>query len=241
MVSMSSPFSRLFRTYGILPKDETLYALAFTHPSCNSDADTKHVDYERLEFLGDSVVGMVVSELCYTLHPEMHEGGLTQIKSQMVMSAHEAALCKQIGLDEYIRVGGSFVLEKDPNDPNAMSKAERALLENVFEAFVGALFLDQGYTFVRHFLHGLYEKDIAAAKIELDPKSALQQHLQADGAVSIVYKLLRRDGPAQDSNFVSAVYFDGLELGRGEGKNKKAAEMAAAKNALEKLSVLQEG
>lgn len=234
---MSSPYSKLFKAYGILANDERLYDLAFTHPSCNSDADTKHMDYERLEFLGDSIVGMVVSELCYRLHPEMDEGGLTQIKNQMVMSSHEAELCKKVGLDAYIRLGGSFVLEKNKENPNEMSKAERALLENVFEAFVGALFLDQGYVYTRYFLNRLYEDAVREAKIELDPKSELQQLLQADGAVSIVYKLLRKEGPAQDSNFFSAVYFDGIELGRGEGKNKKAAEMAAAKDALEKLSV----
>ncbi|MDY5441441.1 MAG: ribonuclease III [Candidatus Enteromonas sp.] len=234
---MASPFRKLFHQYGILPHDEELYLLAFTHPSCNSEAGTKHVDYERLEFLGDSIVGMAVGELCYRLHPEMHEGELTQIKNQMVMSSHEAQLCLRAGLTDYIRLGGSFVLEKDPSQPDGLSKVERALYENVFEAFVGALFLDQGYEFTHEFLRRLYEKDIQEAKVELDPKSALQQHLQADGAVTIIYRLIKKEGSAQDTNFCSAVYFDGIELGRGEGKNKKAAEMAAAKDALQKLCV----
>lgn len=234
---MASPYSKLFREFGILPRDERLYELAFTHPSCNSDAGTKHVDYERLEFLGDSIVGMVVCELCYTLHPEMEEGDLTHIKNQMVMSSHEASLCLRAGLDKYIRLGASVVLEKDPTQPDGLSKVERALYENVFESFVGALFLDQGYTFVHEFLVRLYREDIEKAKVELDPKSALQHHLQADGVVSITYRLIHKEGSPQDGLFCSGVYFDGIELGRGEGKNKKAAEMAAAKDALEKLCV----
>lgn len=236
---MACPYSKLFKSYGILPNNQLLYDLAFTHPSCNSESDTKHVDYERLEFLGDSVVGMVVSDLCYRHHPEMEEGGLTQIKNQMINSASEARRCKELGLDEYIRLGGSFASEVKRDGDHELSKAERALYENVFEAFIGALFLDQGYEFTRFFLCRLYEDEIKNARIELDPKSALQQLLQSEAAVTITYKLLNKEGPAQDSIFTCAVYFDGIELGRGDGKNKKAAEMAAAKNALEKLSVPQ--
>lgn len=172
---MSSPYFKLFHRFGILPRDEELYTLAFTHPSCNASAGTKHVDYERLEFLGDAIVGAVVADLCYRLHPEMDEGGLTQIKNQLVQSQSEASLCLFLGLDEYIRVGNNFA-SSNPMSGGAMSKAEKALYENVFESFIGAMYLDQGMTFTYRFLHDLFFKRVQDAKIELDPKSELQHH-----------------------------------------------------------------
>ena len=233
---MSSPYFKLFHRFGILPRNEELYTLAFTHPSCNASAGTKHVDYERLEFLGDAIVGAVVADLCYRLHPEMDEGGLTQIKNQLVQSQSEASLCLFLGLDEYIRVGNNFA-SSNPMGGGAMSKAEKALYENVFESFIGAMYLDQGMTFTYRFLHDLFFQRVQDAKIELDPKSELQHHLQADGAVSIVYKVLQKDGTAQNTHVVAAVFFDGMELGRGEGSNTKLAEVEAAKDALHKLSI----
>lgn len=235
---MSSPYSKLYRRFGILPKNEEYYALAFTHPSCNADAGTKHTDYERLEFLGDAIVGMAVADLCFELHPEMEEGGLTQIKNQLVQSSSEASLCLSLGLDEYIRVGGSFALDRN-HDGRELTKAEMALYENVFESFIGAMYLDQGISFTLFFLKNIFSEKVKSAKITLDPKSELQQHLQADGAVSIVYRILSKDGNAQNMHVVAAVYFDGMELGRGEGPNKKLAEVAAAKDALHKLSIPQ--
>ena len=227
---MASPYSKLYRRYGILAHDETLYTLAFTHPSCNADNGTTHQDYERLEFLGDSVVGMVVSELCYTLHPNRTEGELTQIKNQFIQSACEAELCKKLGLDEYIMTGGSLAKER----------LDQSVYEDVFESFVGALFLDQGFVFVRRFVYDVFEPLIRDAEIRLDPKSELQQLLQADGKVNIAYRVIEESGTAQDKHVVASVGFDGIELGRGEGKNKKSAEVEAAKDALSKLAKPQE-
>ncbi len=221
---MSSPYSELYRRFRILPHDERLFDLAFTHPSCNSDNGTNHEDYERLEFLGDSVIGMVVADLCYALHPDMTEGGLTQIKNQFVRSSSEAELCAELGLDEYIHLGDS------------LGQLDQSIREDVFESFVGALYLDQGLEFVVSFLKGILRDRIARAEIILDPKSKLQQILQADGAVSIQYKVIEESGSAQDKHVISGVFFDGMELGRGEGHNKKAAEMEAARIALEKLA-----
>ncbi|MCF0112626.1 MAG: ribonuclease III, partial [Bacilli bacterium] len=110
----------------------------------------------------------------------------------------------------------------------------------VFESFVGALFLDQGFVFVRRFVYDVFEPLIRDAEIRLDPKSELQQLLQADGKVNIAYRVIEESGTAQDKHVVASVGFDGIELGRGEGKNKKSAEVEAAKDALSKLAKPQE-
>ncbi|MCR5348024.1 MAG: ribonuclease III [Bacilli bacterium] len=227
---MASEYLALYRKFNILPKDEELYSLAFTHSSYNGMAGTRHQDYERLEFLGDAVVGMVVSELCYIYHPEMEQGKLSVLKSQFIRTASEAEYCRKLGLNEYIRVGASFAKDASEN---------LSLLEDVFESFIGALYLDQGLSTCYRIVRSIFEDDIANAKVDLttNPKSYLQECMQADKKESVTYRILSERGSGQDKMFVAAVYFEGSEIGRGEGKSKKAAETAAAADALAKMSL----
>jgi len=225
-----SEFSQLYRRFSFLPHDENYYVLAFTHPSFNGMAGTRHQDYERLEFLGDSLMGFVTSYLCYQYHPDMGQGDLSILKAQFIRTNSEADYCKKLGLDSFIKVGPSF--QKNVEDsPN--------VLEDVFESFIGALILDQGEEFAFQFLKKLLEEDIKAAEIhsEINPKSVLQEAMQADKKESVTYKILSETGPSHAKSFVAAVYFEDEELGRGTGKNKKAAETEAARMALEKLAV----
>ena len=227
---MASEYLPLYRKFGILPNNEELYVLAFTHSSYNGMAGTRHQDYERLEFLGDSVVGMVVSELCYIYHPEMEQGKLSMLKSQFIRTSAEADYCKKLGLNEYIRVGASFA--KD-------ASANISLLEDVFESFIGALYLDQGREFCYHFVRAVYEEDIKGAKVDIsiNPKSYLQECMQADKKESVTYRIVEEHGSGGDKIFVAAVYFEGAEIGRGAGKSKKIAETEAASDALAKMSL----
>ncbi|OPZ34684.1 MAG: Ribonuclease 3 [Tenericutes bacterium ADurb.BinA155] len=224
-----SEFSPLYRQFKILPHDEELYVLAFTHSSYNGMAGTRHQDYERLEFLGDSVVGMVTSELCYLYHPEMEQGELSILKAQFIRTQSEASYAKKLGLDHFIRVGASFQ-GKVADTPN--------VLEDVFESFIGAVFLDRGLDFVYALVRAVFEDDIknGSIHIEQNPKSALQEAMQADHKESVVYKIIEEAGPSHDKHFIAAVYFEDQELARGEGPNKKAAETAAASNALTKMA-----
>ena len=227
---MASEYIALYRRFGILPKNEELYSLAFTHSSYNGMAGTRHQDYERLEFLGDAVVGMVVSELCYIYHPEMEQGKLSVLKSQFIRTSSEAGYCKKLGLNEYIRVGASFA--KD-------ASANLSLLEDVFESFIGAIYLDQGLDVCYRIVRGIFEEDVKSAHVDMttNPKSYLQECMQADKKESVTYRIVAERGSSQDKIFVAAVYFEGSEIGRGEGRSKKAAETAAASDALAKMSL----
>ncbi len=227
---MSSEYMPLYRKFGILPKNEELYSLAFTHSSYNGMAGTRHQDYERLEFLGDAVVGMVVSELCYIYHPDMEQGKLSVLKSQFIRTASEAAYCKKLGLNEYIRVGASFAKDASSNE---------SLLEDVFESFIGAVYLDQGLGVCYHLVRNIFEEDIKNASVDLatNPKSYLQECMQADKKESVTYRILEERGSGNAKTFVAAVYFEDTEIGRGEGKSKKAAETEAARDALKKMSL----
>ena len=227
---MASEYIALYRKFNILPKNEELYNLAFTHSSYNGMAGTRHQDYERLEFLGDAVVGMVVSELCYVYHPEMEQGKLSMLKSQFIRTASEAEYCKKLCLNEYIRVGASFAKDASSN---------LSLLEDVFESFIGAIYLDQGLDVAYRIVRSIFEEDVKNASVDItvNPKSYLQECMQADKKESVTYRILEERGQGGDKVFVAAVYFEGAEIGRGEGKSKKAAETAAASDALRKMSL----
>ncbi len=227
---MSSEYMPIYRRFGILPKNEELYSLAFTHSSYNGMAGTRHQDYERLEFLGDAVIGMVVSELCYIYHPDMEQGKLSVLKSQFIRTASEAGYCKKLGLNEYIRVGASFAKDASSNE---------SLLEDVFESFIGAVYLDQGLGVCYHLVRNIFEEDIKNASVDLatNPKSYLQECMQADKKESVTYKILEESGMGNEKTFTAAVYFESTEIGRGSGKSKKAAETEAARDALAKMSL----
>ena len=221
------PITELLEKLDIKPKHISLYEVAFTHSSYNADANTKHHDYERLEYLGDSVIGMVVSEISYGARPEMTQGPLTKMKSALVSTNSLAELARRFDFPNYIRVGNSF--------SGDVSKASH-LLEDVFEAFIGALYLDQGFDITRRLLIDIFIEPIKNYNIEdtTDYKSRLQEEMQAEHRESVVYEVISETGPSHDRHFVVHVVFDGIELGVGEGSTKKQAEQMAAKAALTK-------
>ncbi len=228
---MANQYSALYKQFKILPHDENLYALAFTHSSYNGIAGTRHQDYERLEFLGDSIIGFVISDLCYQYHPNMKQGQLSVLKAQFIRTESEAAYCTKLGLDRYIRVGTSFIKQAHSN---------KGVLEDVFESFVGALYLDQGLDICYRIVREIFEEDVknSTINVEINPKSRLQEAMQADRKESVTYKVVEERGEGMNKVFVSAVYFEDHEIGRGEGHNKKAAETEAARDALSKLAYL---
>jgi len=213
--------------FNIKPHSLESYEEAFTHSSFNADANTKHRDYERFEFLGDSVINMVVTEYAFKVHPEMGQGNLTKLKSMLVATNSLSKLALKYGLDQYIRVGNSFV---------AQISQSKHLLEDVFEAFIGAVYLDQGFDFTKKLLLDVFAKEIENFKMSemTDYKSKLQEETQAEHRESVVYEVISETGPAHDRSFTVRVTFDGIELGVGTGSTKKQAEQNAAKQALEK-------
>ena len=221
------PVKELLEKLEIRPNKIELFETAFKHSSFNADAKTKHHDYERLEFLGDSVLGCVVSELAYKSHPDMAQGPLTKLKSALVSSHALANFAREFDFPKYIRVGNSF--------SNDVSKSDH-LLEDIFEAFIGALYLDQGFEKARKLLTKIFLEPVKKYQLEdsVDYKSKLQEEMQAEHRESVTYEVVKETGPAHDKHFVVRVLFDGIELGVGEGSTKKAAEQLAAKQALEK-------
>lgn len=221
------PVIELLERMQIKFNDLTIYETAFTHSSFNSDANTKHHDYERLEFLGDTVIGLVVAETAFKTYPNVSQGPLTKMKSSLVSTASLSNISRQLGFADYIKVGSSFSSE--------VSKADH-LLEDVFEAFVGALYLDNGFEIAKGFVLSVFTNPIKNYDFEssVDYKSRLQEEIQAEHRESVVYSVIKETGPAHDRHFVVQVEFDGIVLGVGEGSSKKAAEQMAAKQALNK-------
>ena len=215
------------KQFNIEPKHPVLYEQAFTHPSYNADANTKHHDYERLEFLGDSVIDLCIAEMSFVARSDLDQGNLTKMRAALVNTNGLSKMARKYNLHEYIRLGNSF--------SGDISKANH-ILENVFEAFIGALYLDQGFKNTKEVLVNMFLSQIKNFNVDelTDYKSKLQEEIQAEHRESVTYELIGESGPAHDKRFKVRVLFDGIELGTGEGSTKKEAEQLAAKAALEK-------
>ncbi len=226
---MAQPLEILYKEIGISPKETSYYKAAFTHPSIKVDLKEEVEDYQRLEFLGDSLIGLVVSELCFMLYPDYEAGTLAEIKASTIRTSSEAAFGKLLGLERFILMGSSY----------SKCKVSDHVMEDIFESFIGALLLDQGLDFTHKFLWDFLIDKIKEADLRSihSPKSALQEYMQSTEKRLVEYRTLEVTGPAHDPCFLVGVYFDEEELARGEGHTKKEAEVNAAKNALSKLAV----
>ena len=222
----------LLKSFNISYKNIALYEQALTHPSYNGDANTKHQDYEKLEFMGDAVLNFVTADLVYKNRPEMSEGNLTKLRSVLVSTKPLAAYARKIKLHEYIRIGHSITLEQ--------VKTSDKILENVFESLVGAIYLDAGLKPAYRLISSLLLEDIKNYDVDdlTDYKSKLQEEIQAEHRDAVQYVTVETSGPAHDRTFKVQVLFNGIILGVGEGKSKKKAEEMAAKSALSKRSVI---
>ena len=229
---MSKAAQDLLKKLKIVYKDIAIYEQALTHPSYNGDANTKHQDYEKLEFMGDAVLGYVTADLVYKNRPELSEGNLTKLRSVLVSTKPLAAYARSINLPEYIRIGHSITL-------NQVKESDK-ILENVLEALVGAIYLDAGLKTAYGLIKKLLIKDIRNYDVDdlTDYKSKLQEEIQAESRDAVQYVTVEQTGPAHDRTFKVNVLFNGIVLGTGEGKSKKKAEEMAAKSALSKRSVI---
>jgi ribonuclease-3 len=213
-------------------KDLAIYEQALTHPSYNGDANTKHQDYEKLEFMGDSVLGYVTADLVYKNRPEMSEGDLTKLRSVLVSTKPLAAYARKISLDQYVRIGHSISASQ--------VKESDKILENVFESLIGAIYLDAGLKAAYRFIKYILLKDIKTYDADnlTDYKTKLQEEIQAEHRDAVQYVTISQSGPAHDRTFTVQVRYNDIVLGTGTGKSKKKAEEMAAKDALSKRSVL---
>lgn len=215
--------------YGIRFKDVRLLEEAFTHSSYVNENPGKTLgNYEKLEFLGDAVLEFTVSDYLYRHFQHLNEGELTRLRSNIVRTEGFSKVALDCGFKEEIKLG--------VGEEKAGGRKRKALLEDVFEAFNGALFLDQGIEAVEKFSSQTVYPLIAAGHFtpSRDFKTDLQELLQQNGSVTIEYRVLNES--QQPPNFEVEVLVDGKKLASGEGRNKKKAEQDAASHALEHLN-----
>ena len=213
--------------------DRSLLLTALTHPSA-AEGHSIRDSYERLEFLGDSILGAIVSYEAYHAYPNLDEGGLTRIKVSLVSGASLSEVGKELGLADCIFFGSS--------ERGTGRRGLHSALENVYESLVASLFLDGGInaaaSFVKRTLIVRMSEDMA--KEPENPKSVLQERLQEDG-ITPTYRLVETQGPPHDRTFVTQVFVGVKSIAKGVGRTKKESESQAAKSALEILGSFFEG
>jgi len=217
---------RFLNKLGIEPKDQSIYRRAMTHSSA---AKTPSDSYERLEFLGDSVIGFVVSDFLFGRFPDKEEGALSRIRATVVSRESLGAKALELGLDKYMRA--------DTVRVRGGEQAEFSILADSFEALVGAIFADRGYRMARSFvLKHLRKECLGLQELQgpLDYKSRLQEHWQQKCKETPEYEVVREVGPDHNKIFTVEVRYHGRLLGTGKGQSKKRAEQEAAREAYER-------
>ena len=208
-------------------KDKRYLLSAITHPSATEGRSVKF-SYERLEFLGDSVLGAIVAARAFHDYGELDEGGLTRIKVALVSGSSLSDVASKLGFEDIIVFGSS--------EAGTGRRGLHSALENVYEAIVAALYLDGGIDAAQAFIEAtlIPRMSIDMAKEPENPKSALQERLQEDG-ITPTYKLVETQGPPHDRTFVAQVFAGEQGLAQGTGRTKKEAESQAAKSTLARL------
>ncbi len=224
---MQIDFNSLTSRIGHTFKNPDLLELALTHSSCDRESG----DNQRLEFLGDAVLDLVVAEAIYREYPDIDEGALDRLRASIVNGKSLAEKALQLKVGDSLQVSDAH-REHHPEPSHAM-------LEDALEAIIGALYLDGGLETARRFVLQLFGQTIAGAdpdNLSKNPKGRLQELSQKlyEGAIP-EYRLIAEEGPDHDRLYSVAVSMNGEELARGTGSSKKAAESAAAQAALAKL------
>ncbi len=224
-------FQVLEKQIGVQFSDNELIRQAFTHSSyVNEHRRSPNGDNERLEFLGDAVLELAVSHYLFHTYPQMSEGEMTKLRAAIVC---ERSLVK---LAEELRFGDLVLLGK--GEELTGGRRRPALLADVFEAFIGACYLDQGFDRVYQFLERFVFSRVDQGEYDQmnDYKSHLQEVVQNRNMGDIHYRIVEEKGPAHNREFVSEVVLKDTPMGKGVGRSKKEAEQRAAKEALIKLN-----
>jgi ribonuclease-3 len=223
-------FDSLQTKIGMKFKDLSFYEQAFTHRSYLNEHSDAAGHNERLEFLGDAVVELLVTQFLYEKFPEKPEGELTNLRAALVRRNTLSEVGSELGFADYLRMS--------KGEARNEGKAKAMIISNAAEAFVGALFLDLGLKavekFVKKFLLPRLES-IIAGETHIDSKSKFQEIIQEKNGNTPHYKTEEVSGPDHDRNFVVGVYVDDKLIAKGEGKSKREAETNAATKALEKI------
>jgi ribonuclease-3 len=213
----------------IIFKDKKLLEQAFIHRSyINENTGLKLSHNERLEFLGDAVLELIVTDHLYKKYPDRDEGELTAYRSALVNAVIIGEVAQDLGMNDYL------LLSK--GEAKDVGRARSYILANTYEAYVGAVYLDQGYDKALEFISkSLFGKidTIVSKKLWRDAKSLVQEKAQEYLGVTPSYKVISESGPDHDKHFTVGIYFADDKVAEGKGKSKQEAEQAAARLALE--------
>lgn len=227
MVELASLQERLGHAF----RDLSLLERALVHRSyLNENPDSTLPSNERLEFLGDSLLGLVIAEKLYMDFPDLSEGGMTRLRSALVRKETLARLANSLKLGDHLYLGRG--------EEASGGRRKQSILAGAFEALVGAILLDQGFATARDFVVRLFNGEIVRAieeTLKADYKSQLQEIVQAQHRSPPVYRTIKEVGPDHAKEFTVEVIVDDTVIGRGHGKSKRLAEMEAAKDALGSL------
>ncbi len=221
-------FSAFQKRIGCAFRNESLLEAAFTHRSyLNENRAPGREHNERLEFLGDAVLELVVTEFLYAKYPDKPEGDLTAYRAALVNTISISDAATKLGMNEFLLLSRG--------ESRDTGRARAIILANAFEALIGALYLDQGYMTAKDFIgKQLFHKtdEVVEKKLWQDAKSKLQEIAQDKTGVTPTYELVNQTGPDHDKRFVIAVTIAGNRVANGEGRSKQEAEQDAAQKAL---------
>ena len=209
--------------------DKSLLKQAFTHRSYINENKTSKLEHnERLEFLGDAVLELIVTDFLYKNYPEKPEGELTTFRSALVNAITLAEVASNLSMNDFL------LLSK--GESKDTGRARQYILANTFEAVVGAIYLDQGYdvakSFIERTIFVFADKMIEKGNL-MDSKSLFQEKAQEKTGTTPSYKLIRESGPDHDKSFTVGVFIGKEQISTGDGKSKQEAEQRAAQKALE--------
>lgn len=221
---------KIAKTLGIKIGNTALFQEAVTHRSYLNEHKSHPVPHnERLEFLGDAVLELVVTERLYADFPDRPEGELTALRAALVNSDMLAKVGHDLGIEQFLLMSRG--------ESKDTGRARQFLVANVVEAVIGALYLDQGYTAAQAFIEAQVLtriQEVLDAKLYTDPKSRFQELAQEKQGVTPQYRVLRESGPDHDRRFIAGVFIGDELIAEGEGLSKQEAQRNAAKNGLEK-------
>jgi ribonuclease-3 len=228
--SAKAPAKIIEQRIGHTFADPSLLATAFTHVSALKSARSRADSYQRLEFLGDHVLGLIVSDMLYRAFPKADEGELSKRLADLVRREACADVAKSLGLDEAIKLGSVGA--------GASARLRNSVLGDICEAVIGAVFLDGGYAAAAEFVERNWTERMRKPVRPLrDPKTVLQEWAQGKGLPTPVYREVERTGPHHDPQFRVAVELPGLAAAEGVGGSKRAAEKLAATALLKREGV----
>ena len=209
-------------------QNRALLENALTHSSCANESRGKLQSNERLEFLGDSILGMVVADHLYRNHPDLPEGVLTRTRAALVCEDSLVVVAEELGLGEYLRLGKGEEAGGGRNRPSIRADA--------VEAVLAAVYLDGGIGSARKIIQKyILSREVAGLTKPRDYKTALQELVQRESGRVLQYRLTGEEGPDHNKRFFMEVHLNGVPVGSGSGRSKKEAEQAAARNALDEM------